>query len=562
MGQIYMIRNLINNKIYIGLTTRNFESRYGKNGIKSVYSKQKYSNAHLSNSIEKYGFDCWEIKILHDNVEEIEELKNLEKHYVSKFKSNDPKYGYNKTAGGDATADRFKKKVICINDQKIFDSIADASEYYNISNTAVSQCCQGKVQQAYGNQFAYYEEGKTYELKEITNECFKAVICINTMEKFDTITSASIKYNCNIEAIRQACNNHYKGATALGYQWDYFEEGKEYELINRTYYNSKRVICVNTGDIYESVSEAEKINNISGISSCCRGETHTIGGYQWEYYEEGKRYELKEIQYKTNNKKVICIETQKVYDSIVNAQNETGATNISSVITKERETSGGFHWDFYEEGKIYLLDDYIAERIYQRVICINTGIIYNSITQAQKETGVNNISAVCRGKFLTAGGMQWSYYEEGKEYKLKEPKLKPPKQNKVKKPKIEYKEKTPKTKKVICIDTGIIYNSLEEASIAVGVTMSAIKACCLGKSKTSAGMQWSYYNPNETYIKKEIINKDSGKPKKKVLCIETNVIYDSISDADKATGVHFKNISAVCRGKRAKAGGFTWKFVE
>lgn len=561
MGQIYMIQNLINNKVYVGLTTRKFEYRYGKNGIRSVYVKQKHSNAHLCSSIEKYGFDCWEIKILHDNVTDVEELKSLEKYYVSKYKSNDPKYGYNKTAGGDTTADRFKKKVICINDQKIFDSIADAGEYYNVSHTAISQCCLGKIQQVYGNQFAYYEEGKKYELKEITNECFKAVVCINTMEKFDTITSASIKYNCNIEAIRQACNNHYKGATALGYQWDYFEEGKEYELFDKTYYNSRRVICINTGEIYESVSEAEKTNNISGISACCRGENHTAGGYQWEFYEEGRKYELKEIQYKTNSKKVICIETQKVYDSIVNAQNETGATNISSVIAKERETSGGFHWDFYKEGNRYLLDDYIVERIYhnqQRVICINTGVIYNSITQAQKETGVNNISAVCRGKFLTAGGMQWSYYEEGKEYKLKEPKPKPLKQNKVKKPKM----KTPITKKVICIDTGIIYDSAEQASIDVGIDKRAISACCSGRSKTSGGMQWSYYNPDEVYIKKEIINKDSGKPKKKVLCIETNIIYNSISDANKATGIHFKNISAVCRGKRAKAGGFTWKFIE
>ena len=561
MGQIYMIQNLINNKVYIGLTTRKFEYRYGKNGIKSVYGKQKHSNAHLSSSIEKYGLDCWEIKILHDNVTDIEELKNLEQYYVYKYKSNDPKYGYNKTAGGDAIADRLKKKVICINDQNIFDSLADAGEYYNISYTAISQCCLGKIQQVYGNQFAYYEEGKKYKLKEITNECFKQVICINTMEKFNTITSAATKYNVNIEAIRQACNNHYKGATASGYQWDYFEEGKEYELIDRTYYNSRRVICVNTGEIYESISEAEKVKNITGISACCRGQIYTAGGCQWEFYEDGNKYELKEIQYKmANRRKVICLETQKVYDSIVDAENETGATNISLVISKERETSGGMHWDYYNEGKEYRLEDYIKQRVFhnqQRVICINTGIIYESITQAQKETGVNNISAVCRGKFLTAGGMQWSYYEEGKEYKLKEPKLR-----KVKKSKVKLKESVMRSRKVICIDTGVIYDSLEEAAKEVDVSKGAISACCLGKSKTSAGMQWEYYNPNKIYTKKEIVNKDSGKPKKRVLCIETNIVYDSISDADKATGVSFKNISAVCRGKRGKAGGFTWKFIE
>lgn len=566
MGQIYRLKNLINNKVYIGLTTRNFECRYGKSGIKSVYSKKKKDNSHICNSIEKYGFDCWDIEILHDNILDIEELKKLEKYYISKYKSNNPKYGYNKTLGGENVADSLKKKVICINDQNIFDSLADAGEYYNISYTAISQCCLGKTQQVYGKQFAYYEEGKKYELKEISNECFKQVVCVNTMEKFNTITAAATKYNVNIEAIRQACNNHYKGATAGGMQWDYYEEGKEYELIDKTYYNSKRVICINTGEIYESISEAEKINNIRGVGACCRGKAHTIGGCQWEFYEDGKKYKLKEIQYKIGNrKKVICIETQKVYNSIADAENETGATNISLVILKERQTSGGMHWDYYEEGKEYKLKDYIVKRVYsnqQKVICINTGVVYESITQAQKETGVNNISAVCRGKFLTAGGMQWSYYEEGKEYALREPKLKECRADKVKKSKAERKEKVPKIRKVICIDTNIVYDSLELAAKDVGVSKGAISACCLGKNKTSAGMQWSYYIPDETYEKKEIINKDSGKPKKRVLCIETNTIYNSLIEADKATGVSFKNISAVCRGKRARAGGFTWKFIE
>lgn len=565
MGQIYMIKNLMNNKVYIGLTTRSFEYRYGKSGMKSVYNKRKKDNSHLCNSIKKYGFDCWDIKILHDNIMDIEELKRLEIHYVSKYKSNDPRYGYNKTAGGDNIADSVKRKVICINDQNIFNSLADAGDYYNISYTAISQCCLGKIQQIYGKQFSYYEEDKKYELKEITNECFKQVICINTMEKFNTITAAATKYNVNIESIRQACNNHYKGATALGYQWDYYEEGKKYEIIDKTYYNSRRVICVNTGEIYESISEAERINNIRGISACCRGETHTIGGCQWRFYEEGNKYELNEIQYKPGNRqKVICIETQKVYSSIVEAEKETGATNISLVVLKERETSGGLHWDYYDEEKEYRLDNYIKKRVFhnqRRIICINTGIIYDSITQAQKETGVNNISSVCKGKFLTAGGMQWSYYEEGKEYKLKNPERRKTKKR-VKEKNIESDTKKIITRKVICIDNNKIYDSLELAATDVGVSKGAISACCLGKSKTSAGMQWEYYNPNKIYIKKEILNKDSGKPKKKVLCMETNIIYDSISDADKATGVSFKNISAVCRGKRAKAGGFTWKFIE
>ena len=45
---------------------------------------------------------------------------------------------------------------------------------------------------------------------------------------------------------------------------------------------------------------------------------------------------------------------------------------------------------------------------------------------------------------------------------------------------------------------------------------------------------------------------------KKVLCIETGEVYDSIGDAERETGA--KNIGRACRGKLKTAGGFHWCF--
>lgn len=50
--------------------------------------------------------------------------------------------------------------------------------------------------------------------------------------------------------------------------------------------------------------------------------------------------------------------------------------------------------------------------------------------------------------------------------------------------------------------------------------------------------------------------------KKKVHCIEMDVIYSSITDASKQTGINKGNISSVCNGKMETAGGFHWEFVE
>lgn len=48
-----------------------------------------------------------------------------------------------------------------------------------------------------------------------------------------------------------------------------------------------------------------------------------------------------------------------------------------------------------------------------------------------------------------------------------------------------------------------------------------------------------------------------------VLQIKDGVViaeFYGISEANRKTGIQFKNISAVCRGKRKSAGGFQWKY--
>jgi len=50
---------------------------------------------------------------------------------------------------------------------------------------------------------------------------------------------------------------------------------------------------------------------------------------------------------------------------------------------------------------------------------------------------------------------------------------------------------------------------------------------------------------------------------KRVLCVETGAVYESIRDAARQTGVDRKSLSCVCRGKKKykTAGGFHWAFV-
>ena len=54
----------------------------------------------------------------------------------------------------------------------------------------------------------------------------------------------------------------------------------------------------------------------------------------------------------------------------------------------------------------------------------------------------------------------------------------------------------------------------------------------------------------------------STKCSKKVLCIETNTIFDSTKEAGDWLGVNRAGISGCCRGKYKTIKGYHWKYVE
>lgn len=55
--------------------------------------------------------------------------------------------------------------------------------------------------------------------------------------------------------------------------------------------------------------------------------------------------------------------------------------------------------------------------------------------------------------------------------------------------------------------------------------------------------------------------RDSNPKMLSVQCIETEIIYKSINEASRKTGVDASSISKVCKGKYKTAGGFHWKYV-
>lgn len=91
-GIIYLIKNKINNKTYIGQTIRSFRDRIRD------YEKG-FCNEYLKNAFKKYGWDNFEFSII-DTANNLEELNEKEVLYIHKHKTNKREYGYNIEYGG------------------------------------------------------------------------------------------------------------------------------------------------------------------------------------------------------------------------------------------------------------------------------------------------------------------------------------------------------------------------------------------------------------------------------------------------------------------------------
>lgn len=184
-GIIYLIKNKVNNKVYVGQTKQKngFKDRYPAKGegIERVYNYFNYSkklgesyNKHLLNSIREYGFENFQVTEEFDAAYSKDELNEKEKYWIEYYNSTNPKCGYNYTVGGESSngtstenltkeeyisyiGSRYKP-VICLNTSEVFLTISDASKKTGVNPSGIRLNCIGEIDQT-GNH------GKIKKLK-------------------------------------------------------------------------------------------------------------------------------------------------------------------------------------------------------------------------------------------------------------------------------------------------------------------------------------------------------------------------------------------------------------
>ena len=195
-----------NEKTYIGITSQKPEYRW-RNGKK--YDNNKY----MKNAIKKYGWENIKHIILYTDLTK-EQAEQKESELIKQYKSNNRLFGYNILNGGNIAKgmsremiekmrkdrkgkhysprtefkkghkpwttgkkmnDEFKeklskghlgqiawnrRKIICLETNKVYESIKKASEELNVKQSGISKVCRGIMKQTGNFHFKYYDENK------------------------------------------------------------------------------------------------------------------------------------------------------------------------------------------------------------------------------------------------------------------------------------------------------------------------------------------------------------------------------------------------------------------
>ena len=185
---VYMHKNKINGKIYIGQTCQQPEKRW-KDGEGYKGSSYFYS------AIKKYGWSQFDHFILADNLT-LEQANELEIKYIQQYKTTDDNYGYNLQSGGKnyIMSEMPKKKI---------------SEALKGIDRA------GEKNSMYGKHHSEDTKNKLMLKNGIKIKCVEKNIIYNSMSEAERMTGIP---NSNISKV---CKGERK--TAGGYHWEVVE---------------------------------------------------------------------------------------------------------------------------------------------------------------------------------------------------------------------------------------------------------------------------------------------------------------------------------------------------
>lgn len=284
------------NKVYIGITSQSIKKRW-KAG-------RGYKQCTLFNkAIKKYGWDNIIKEILFEDITE-QEAKDLERLFIKIHRSNEPRYGYNLTEGGDGASG-----IKLTEEQKEHLRQINLGKHHTEETKRKMSNAHKGNKYALGTKLSEERKRKIGEReKGANNPRARRVICLETLKVYDTINQA--REETGATKITDCCNHYENHKSSNGLHWEYYDEAltsQDYKdilerLVKEEYENKHRklsedeirkniercsisVVCEETGEIFSSLHDASRKYGISPacICNCCKGKQKTAKGFHWKY---------------------------------------------------------------------------------------------------------------------------------------------------------------------------------------------------------------------------------------------------------------------------------------
>ena len=262
---IYKITNLANNKVYIGQSTD--VNKRIKEGHIYKLKKNKHNNKHLQMSWNKYCEDNFKFEIIEEC--DTPSLNEREQYWMDYYKSYDKNYGYNIIPNANSNlgwshSEESKKKI-------------------SIATTKENNPFFGK---------RHTEENKKIMSKKRKVKIVQIDLNGDLVKVWDSIKDASENFNITPTPIRYVCSGKTKTSCDFIWMYldDYDKNGIDIKKYFNNDMRNISPVLQYTKDMkfireYNSINEAYEITKINNISACCRGIQKSSGGFIWKYKE-------------------------------------------------------------------------------------------------------------------------------------------------------------------------------------------------------------------------------------------------------------------------------------
>lgn len=261
---IYKITNKVNGKVYIGQTIRSLKSRWSHH----CTDKRGYC-CLLYNAIQKYGRENFTVEQI-DSAISRDELDEKEIHWIQHHDSTDKNKGYNLMSGG------------------------HHHEFSEETKRKLSESRRGrKLSEEHKRNISKANTGKRHsdETRKKLSESHKG----ERHHLFGKHLSDDTKLKISIGRVNFHHTEESKSKLSEAHKGKKLsKEHKEkirQSFIGRNNHNSKRVVCVETGEVFDCIMDAVRRFDmkVNHISSCCSGKRKTSGGYHWRYESDSQR---------------------------------------------------------------------------------------------------------------------------------------------------------------------------------------------------------------------------------------------------------------------------------